>query len=262
MKNTSRTGPASSRNGLDHEHPQRDLKENVPEHAAENVPQKVPEGVVEDRDSVTSDSEEPPTPSDQNEQEQGDSKNAEGAMDGEGQGDGATESVLAGIVDAEGNVVDGEGDVVGKATRDVPEGSMVDTEGDALDTEGNIIGSAEPIDGSGKEGGENAREGVEEVEKSTEQRTSETSEGAGAKPDAGEGTVELEDDVDKAAQVRCLQCISLLTYNLLLYQGDEQCSNDGTANQAQQDFSVLHGMTVNKLGKVVNKQVCCTSLQA
>lgn len=177
MKNTSRTRPTSSQNGLEHEHAHRDLKENVPEK------------VLEDRDSVTSDSED---------------KDAEEAMDSEGQGDGATESVLAGIVDAEGNVVDGEGNIVGKATRDVPEGSMVDTEGDALDTEGNIVGSAQPIDDAVKEGRDNANESVAGVEKSTEPPTSETPKGEEAEPDAGDGPVEFEDDAGKAAQVRCL----------------------------------------------------------
>lgn len=179
MKNTSGVETASSRNGLEHQTSKKDLKENVPGNAAENV-SEVPEDVAVD--SVTSDSE--------NEQEQGDTEDA-GALDGEGRDDGAIESVLAGIVDAEGNVVDGEGNVVGKATRDVPEGSMVDTEGDALDSEGNIIGSAQPIDGAVKEGGSN--------------------------PDAGEGIVELEDDTDEATQVRCFYCILFLTYNLLLY---------------------------------------------
>ena len=177
MKNTSRTGPTSSQNGLEHEQPHKDVKENVPEK------------VLEDRESVKSDSED---------------KDAEQALDGKGQGDGATESVLAGIVDAEGNVVDGEGNIVGKTTRDVPEGSMVDTEGDALDTEGNIIGSAQPIDDPVKEGRDNANESVAGVEKSTEQPTSETPKEEGAKPDADEGPVELEDDADKVAQVRCL----------------------------------------------------------
>lgn len=246
MKTTSRTGPASSTNGLKHEHSQKDLKESVS--------QNVPEDVAEGGDSVRSDSEGAPTPSDQDEQEKGDNENAEGATDGDGQDDGATESVLAGIVDAEGNVLDGKGNVVGKVTRDVPEGTMVDTEGDALDTEGNIIGSAQPIDDTVKEGEKSATETVAGVEKSTEQPTSETPGGA--------ETAELEDGLDRPAQVRCLQWISSITNNLFLYQGDEESTNDGKGDEAQLDFSVLQGMKINKLGKVVNEQVWPTSSQA
>lgn len=137
----------------------------------------------------------------------------------------AAEAIPAGSVGEEGRVIDREGKVIGHVSdQGIPEGSMVDQEGDVLDEEGNVIGRAEPLDDVSKD----VQKGPESIDR--EQETE------GIEPDKQDPTAEGIEATDTEQPVDA-----------------EKAADESEATLP--DVSILEGMRVNKLGKIVDEEV-------
>lgn len=206
-------------------------------------------------------------------------------------------SDILGSVNEEGSVVREGGSVLGKATDEAPQGSVVDTEGNILDHEGNIIGKAD-LDDEALQGVEGAEvpEGVEAPEapelkgpfevKEDGQVANTTGVDIGklvdTKPEDLEGREIKDIDSQGNLKAESGSVLGRVELNEGVVKPGEQAEDaagkageevEGATGEAKEaaegaaeeapalDFSILEGLKLNKLGKVVNEKVSCTPPQ-
>ncbi|RFU27349.1 hypothetical protein B7463_g9009, partial [Scytalidium lignicola] len=184
----------------------------------------------------------------------------------EEQGEG---SEILGSVKDNGSVVRDEGIAFGKVTADVPEGSLVDTEGNVLDQDGNIIEQADLEDGASKVGEEAAGstvqhpvlEGPFHVKDSGEvTNTAGVTIGnlVDAKPEDLDGRSIKDVDAQGNMMAESGSVVGKVDLNeeALKQAENEVPTAEGELEEKlpEVDFSILEGLKLNKLGKVVNEK--------
>lgn len=185
----------------------------------------------------------------------------------------SNEAVPVGRVDEQGQVVDDSGNVLGKVEGDVPEGSLVDTEGDVLDAEGNVIGKADVGDAAkaaegavaeGKEGGEKPELsgpfGVQDNGEVTNAAGVPIGKLAEGDPQdlVGQSIKEIGDEGQLKAESG--STIGKVELNPEVLDKGEEAAGENEEKKPEdekpkQDLSILEGLKVNKMGKVVKEDV-------